>query len=469
MMVAKVFFVFFISSIICVCSNAQQKEDSIFIKKIYNESLTNGKAYTDLHYLCKKIGCRVSGSKQAQMAVDWTNALMKSYGFDTVYLQQIEVPNWKRGKKEKLYVRLLNPNKEVKDPFINMTPKITALGGSVGTNGKLDGDLIEVKSFDELKALGAEKVKGKIVFFNIKMDPTNIQTFKSYGGCVTQRVSGADEASALGAKAVIIRSVTLADDDHPHTGSVRYEDSVARIPAVAISTQTADQLSAKIKKGFKANITLELESKWLPDTISYNVIGEIRGSKSPEKIIAVGGHLDSWDIGEGAHDDGAGCIHSIESIRLLKQLGYKPNNTLRVVMFMNEENGLRGGKNYASIAKAKNEKHIAGIESDAGGLVPRGFSFEKKQFLDVAKSWAQLFKPYNIHYFELGGSGADMGQLSKDTDGALIGFVPDNQRYFDFHHSEADVFENVNRRELELGAATISSMIYLIDKYGFGK
>lgn len=467
MTVFKVLLFFFITIGLSNSLFSQNKDDSVFIKKIYNESLSNGKAYSDLHYLCKKIGCRVSGSKQAQMAVDWTNSLMKTYGFDTVYLQQITVPNWKRGKKEKLYVRMVNPNKEVKDPFINLTPKITALGGSVGTNGKLDGDLVEVKSFAELKALGAEKIKGKIVFFNMKMDPTNIQTFKSYGGCVTQRVSGADEASALGAKAVIIRSVTLADDDHPHTGSVKYADSVARIPAVAISTQAADQLSAKIKKGFSTNITLELESKWLPDTISFNVIGEIRGTKNPEKIIAVGGHLDSWDIGEGAHDDGAGCIHSIESVRLLKQLGYKPNNTLRVVMFMNEENGLRGGKNYASIAKEKNEKHIAGIESDAGGLVPRGFSFEKKEFLDVAKTWSALFKPYNIHYFELGGSGADIGQLSKDTDGALIGFVPDNQRYFDYHHSESDVFENVNRRELELGAATISSLIYLIDKYGF--
>jgi hypothetical protein len=301
------------------------------------------------------------------------------------------------------------------------------------------------------------------------MDPTNIQTFKSYGGCVTQRVSGADEASALGAKAVMIRSVSLAHDDHPHTGSVNYKDSVTRIPAVAISTQAADALSEKIKNGFKPKVVLELECKWMPDTISFNVIGEIRGNKTPDKIIAVGGHLDSWDIGEGAHDDGAGCIHSIESVRLLKQLGYKPNNTLRVIMFMNEENGLRGGKSYASISKEKGEKHLAGIESDAGGLVPRGFSFEKKQFLDVAKGWAGLFKPYNIHYFELGGSGADIGQISKDTDGALIGFVPDNQRYFDYHHSESDVFENVNQRELELGAATISSLIYLIDKYGWSR
>ncbi|HLP10874.1 MAG TPA: M28 family peptidase [Flavobacteriales bacterium] len=454
--------------IIMFCSFSlfsQTKEDSVFLKKIFNESLSRGRAYTDLRYLCKKIGCRVSGSKQAQKAVDWTNQLMREYGFDTVYLQQIEVPNWKRGKKEKIYVRQTNPNKEVMDPFVNSSPKMTALGGSVGTNGKMQGEVVMVKSFDELKALGADKVKGKIVFFNMVMDPTNIQTFKSYGGCVTQRVSGADEASALGAKAVIIRSVTLAHDDHPHTGSVKYDGVVPKIPAVAISTQAADNISEKYERGYKTTVDLELECKWMPDTISYNVVGEIRGKTHPERIIAVGGHLDSWDIGEGAHDDGAGCIHSIESVRLLKVLGYQPNYTLRVVMFMNEENGLRGGKNYASIAKAKKEIHAAGIESDAGGLVPRGFSFEKAEFRDKALAWKELFKPYNIHYFELGGSGADIGQLSGETDGALIGFVPDNQRYFDYHHSPSDVFENVNRRELELGAATISSLIYLIDKY----
>lgn len=468
----KIFLTTILFCLLFFANHAQSSyEDSIFLRKIFDEELTNGRSYEDLRYLCKKIGARISGSNQAQMAVDWTFSLMKGYGFDTVYLQQITVPNWKRGKTELLQINSLNPDKDkkTKSPYSIYKPEITALGGSVGTNGKLKGEVIVVNSFEELKSLGKEKVSGKIVLFNMPMDPKFIKTFHAYGGCVIQRVHGADKASALGAKAIMIRSVTHAHDDHPHTGSMHYNDSVPRIPGVAISTNMADQLAKEYKKGHSLTATMELSCKWLSDTISYNVIGEIRGTKSPEKIIAVGGHLDSWDIGEGAHDDGAGCMHSIESVRLLKQLGYRPNYTLRVVMFMNEENGLRGGKNYASIAKEKKEEHIAGIESDAGGLVPRGFSFEKDVYLEKVKSWSNLFKPYNIHYFEKGGSGADIGQIRDFTNGALIGFSPDPQRYFDYHHAETDVFENVHQRELELGCATISSLIYLIDKYGWGQ
>jgi len=445
---------------------AQYQTDSVTIKKIYNEELANGKAYEDLRYLCKKIGCRISGSKQAQQAVDWTKSLMESYGFDTVYLQKVEVPNWKRGKEKDLYVRQVNPDTRVKDPVSARKLKISALGGSVGTNGKMQGELIEVQSMDELKKLGREKVQGKIVFFNIKMDPKNVFTFHSYGSCVVQRVWGADQASALGAKWVIIRSCTMAHDENPHTGSMVYKDSVARIPAAAISTQSADWISSGMKKGYSYNVDFEMNCRWEKDTVSYNVIGEIKGSEHPEKIIAVGGHLDSWDIGEGAHDDGAGCIHSIEALRLLKQIGYKPKNTLRAVMFMNEENGLRGGKGYAAIAKEKGEQHIAGIESDGGGNVPRGFSCEKAHHAKSMQQWSELFKPYNVHYFEKGHSGADIGPLREHSDAALIGFVTDPQRYFDYHHSAADVFENVHQRELELGCATISALIYLIDKHG---
>lgn len=459
---------FFVSALflgILARTNAQTA-DSIFIRKIYDEALTKGRAYEDLRYLCKKIGARISGSQQANKAVDYTKSLMEKYGFDTVYLQKINVPNWKRGKKESLQIKAFNPDPKVKSPNSGFAPKITALGGSVGTNGKLEADVVLVNSFEELHKLGKDAIKDKIVFFNLKMEPKNIRTFKSYGGCVIQRVAGADEASKYGAKGVMIRSVTHAHDDHPHTGTVRYQDSVPRIPAVAISTNSADYLESLIQRKHKIKAVMQLECEWRKDTISYNVIGELRGSVNPEKIIAVGGHLDSWDIGEGAHDDGAGCIHSIEAVRILKALNYRPKNTLRVVMFMNEENGLRGGKGYAEIAKEKNEFHIAAIESDAGGLVPRGFSTEKEEYANQLRSFAPLFKPYDVHYFETGGSGADIGQLRGITKGALIGFVPDSQRYFDYHHAETDVFENVHQRELELGCATISALMYLIDSRG---
>lgn len=450
----------------CNLASAQYKTDSITIKKIYNEELSNGRAYEDLRYLCKNIGARISGSKQAQKAVEWSKSLMESYGFDTVYLQQVMVPNWKRGKEKELYVREFNPNPRVKSPVANRKIKMVALGGSVGTNGKMNGELVEVKSMEELRNLSREKAQGKIVFINLPMDPLNIFTFYSYGGCVVQRVYGADEASKLGAKGVIIRSCTMAHDDHPHTGTLVYNDSVPRIPAAAISTQSADWISAGMKKGFTYNVDFEMNCRWEKDTISYNVVGEIRGSDKNAKIIAVGGHLDSWDVGEGAHDDGAGCVHSIEALRLLKQIGYKPKNTLRAVMFMNEENGSRGGMRYAEIAKEKGEQHLAAIESDAGGNVPRGFSGEEEHHIKSIRQWAELFKPYAVHYFEKGWSGVDIGPLREHSDAALIGFVPDSQRYFDYHHSPADVFENVHQRELELGCATIAALVYLIDKYG---
>ena len=455
-----IFFQFIVTALIA------QPEDSVFIRKIYTESLTNGKSYEDLRKLCKNIGNRISGSKQANKAVDYTYQLMKDYGFDTVYKQQIMVPNWKRGKKQELLIRDLNNHQPNQEPMAVYKPKITALGGSVGTAGLMSGDVVMVNSFDELKLLGKDKINGKIVFFNIKWEHYHIHTFKGYGSCVVQRSIGADAASKFGAKAVMIRSVTPANDENPHTGSLHYTDSVARIPAFAVSTNYADKIEASINKGHKIIAEVQMNCEWKADTISYNVIGELKGLKNPENIIAVGGHLDSWDIGEGAHDDGAGCIHSIEAVRLLKTLGYVPNNTLRVIMFMNEENGLRGGKHYAQVVKNKNEKHIAAIESDAGGLVPRGFSTEKEEYVNALKKFAPIFKPYGLHYFEKGGSGADVGQMSGSTDGALIGFVPDSQRYFDYHHAATDVFENIHKRELELGCASISTLMFLIDKKG---
>lgn len=449
------------------CLNGlSQEHDTIVLRKIYDIALAEGHAYKNLHYLCKNIGHRLSGSPQAQKAVEWGKKLMEEYGFDKVYLQEVKVPNWKRSKIERAsMVTVANNDTKKKTP--PMKVKITALGGSVGTKGKISAEVIEVKSFDELEKLGKEKIKDKIVFFSQPMEPRNILTFKSYGGCVHQRVEGADMASKYGAKAVIIRSVTHAHDDHPHTGSIHYNDSVPRIPGAAVSTQTAEILSEKLAKGQKVMFSLELGCQWKPDTTSYNVVGEITGSKFPDQYIIVGGHLDSWDIGEGAHDDGAGIVHSIEALRIIKASGIRPLHTIRAVLFMNEENGMRGGYKYAELAKEKNELHIAAIESDRGGLVPRGFATEKKEHLEKMREWKGLLKPYELDYFELGGSGADIGPLRKNGNNvALIGFVPDSQRYFDFHHAETDVFENVNRRELELGAAAITSLIYLIDKYG---
>ncbi len=431
--------------------------DSVFIRKIYDEALLRGKAYEDLRQLCKDVGPRLSGSSEAQMAVEWSERKMKSYGFDKVYLQEIKVPHWERGTKESAWLRLENGE------LIKL--HLLALGGSIGTNGLLSGEVVEFKTLDQLKSTKKNQVEGKIVFLNQPMDAAQIQTFKAYGLCYGIRGNGAVEAGKLGAKAVVIRSLGLPIDEHPHTGSMHYEENVLRIPAGALSTKDADLLSKKLKEG-KTELVLEMDCRNFPDAVSYNVIGEMKGTEFSNEIITFGGHLDSWDAGEGAHDDGAGVIHCLEALRILKELKYKPKHTLRVVFFMNEENGNMGGKSYATWVKEKGEKHIAALESDRGGFAPRGFGCDGTDSqVAFLQSLASNFKNYDLHIFEKGYGGVDIGPLKDSFPGIpLFGFVPDSQRYFDFHHAPSDVFENVNKRELELGAAAIASFVYLLDK-----
>ena len=434
--------------------NAQN--DSVFIRKIYDEALLRGRAHEDLRQLCKDIGARLSGSAEAQMAVEWSEKKMKEYGFDKVYLQEIKVPHWERGTKESAWIRTKS-GKLIKLHLL-------ALGGSIGTNGILQGEVVEFKTIDELKKASEIQVKGKIVFLNQEMDAAQIQTFKAYGACYAIRGNGAVEAGKLGAKAVVIRSLGLPLDDHPHTGSMHYEIDIARIPAGALATKDAQLLSDELKKG-KTELVLEMDCRVFPDATSYNVIGELTGSRFPNEIITFGGHLDSWDTGEGAHDDGAGVIHCLEALRILKTMNYKPLHTLRVVFFMNEENGNMGGKSYATWVKEKGEKHIAALESDRGGFAPRGFTCDGSEAqVTFLKTFAPLFKEYDLHIFDKGYGGVDIGPLKDAFVGIpLFGFVPDSQRYFDFHHAPSDVFENVNKRELELGAAGIASFVYLLD------
>lgn len=442
--------------LLCGTSFAQTS-DSIFIRKIYDEALSRGRAYEDLRSLCKDIGARLSGSAEAQMAIEWSKRKMESYGFDKVYLQEIIVPHWERGTKESGWMRQ-HDGKLIKVHLL-------ALGGSIGTNGVLEAEVIEFKHLDDLKKADRSKVEGKIVFLNQPMDEQQISTFKAYGGCYAIRGTGAVEAAKLSAKAVIIRSIGMPIDDHPHTGSMHYEDDVERIPAAAVSTQDAEHMSTLMKNG-KMRFILEMDCRSYPDAPSFNVIAEITGKSKANEIITFGGHLDSWDTGEGAHDDGAGVIHCLEALRILKVLNYKPEHTLRVVFFMNEENGNMGGKTYASWVKEKGEKHVAALESDRGGFSPRGFHCDgPDEYVQLIASFATLFKPYELHVLEKGYGGVDIGPLKNEFEGIpLFGFVPDSQRYFDFHHAPSDVFENVNKRELELGAAAIGAFVYLLDR-----
>ncbi|MBS9461608.1 M20/M25/M40 family metallo-hydrolase [Flagellimonas sp. 389] len=438
-----------------------QSDDEKQLRAIYDKALTNGKAYDWLNHLSNQIGGRLSGSIQAQQAIDYTKKQLDSIGLDRVWLQPVMVPKWVRGTPEFAYI-------ETK-PGLTTNVPICALGGSVATpDGGLKANIVEVQGIEDLEKLGKDKIAGKIVFYNRPMDPTKISTFSSYSGCVDQRYSGAAEAGKYGAAGVIVRSVNLRLDDYPHTGSMSYGDTPVskRIPAAAISTKGAELLSTTLTLNPDIKFYFKQNCKQFDDVQSYNVIGEIKGSTYPNEIMIVGGHLDSWDLGDGSHDDGAGVVQSMDVLRLIKANGYKPKRTLRVVLFMNEENGLRGGNKYAEVAKSKKENHVFALESDAGGFTPRGFSFDcTNENFDQVLGWEKLFEPYLIHMFVKGGSGADIGPLKTD-DLVLAGLRPDSQRYFDHHHAENDTFEHVNKRELELGAATMASLVYLFDKYG---
>ena len=437
------------------------KQDSITLKNLYTTSLLNGKSYEWLDYLSNEIGGRLSGSHEAEMAVKYVEASLNELGLDKVWLQPVMVPKWTRGFKEYAYIET--------ELGQTTTTDICALGGSVATPELgLKAEVIEVKALSELATLGKEKVQGKIVFYNRPMQADLIHTFEAYGGCVDQRYSGAKEAAKYGAVGVLVRSMNLRQDDLPHTGTMSYGDLPVsqRIPAAAISTNGAEYLSGLLKLQPTLKFYFKQNCKVFNDVQSYNVVGEITGSTYPNKFMVVGGHLDSWDLGDGSHDDGAGCVQSMEVLRLLKEINYKPKHTLRVVLFMNEENGLRGGNKYAAEAKRKGENHVFALESDSGGFTPRGFSFDAdEENMAQVQSWKSLFKPYLIHYFEKGGSGADIGPLKKEGM-VLAGLRPDSQRYFDYHHAANDTFDAVNKRELELGAATMASLVYLFDKYG---
>ncbi len=436
------------------------QEDEKALKSIYDNSLSNGMSYIWLEHLSNNIGGRLSGSEGAQKAVEYTQSELLKLGLDKVWLQAVMVPKWVRGEKETGFVASNNQRYEL---------NICALGGSIATpEDGLLGNVIEVQGIEDLKSKGAAIVKGKIVFFNRAMDETLIQTFQAYGGCVDQRYAGAMEAGKLGALGVIVRSPNLRLDDFPHTGSMTYGDLPVeqRIPSATISTNDSEMLSSFLKKDKDLKLGFKQNCEQLDDVESFNVIGELTGSEFPNEYIVVGGHLDSWDLGDGSHDDGAGVVQSMEVLRLMSLRETRPKRSIRVVLFMNEENGLRGGKKYAEQAKLNNEIHVMALESDSGGFTPRGFSFDcsDKEFAQV-KSWEPLFKPYLIHYFEKGGSGADIGPL-KSEGMVLAGLRPDSQRYFDYHHTAIDTFDAVNKRELELGAATMTSLIYLYDKYG---
>ena len=431
------------------------------ISKIYDYALNNAKSYEWLDFLCNQIGGRLAGTLNAERAVQWGKNELNKLGLDRVYLQKVMVPKWVRGSFE--YASIITA------PGMSINVPVCALGGSIPTPSYgLRAQVVEVKSFDELESLGKEKIKGKFVFFNKAMPKNFIDTFSAYKNTVDIRHQGARKAAKLGAVGVIVRSINLRLDDYPHTGNMSYGDipNNMRVPAAAISTNGAQLLSSMLSLNDDLYFYLKQDCKNYPEVLSHNIIGEIKGSKFPKDIIVIGGHLDSWDLGDGAHDDGAGIVQSMEVLNIFKQLNYSPKRTIRVVLFTGQKNGLRGGKKYAKIAKQNNEKHLFVLESDVGGFSPRGFSFEADnyQFKNI-NNWQNYFKPYQTDSFSLIKKESTISPLrGKNT--VLSYLKTDSQRYFDYHNAATDVFQAVNKRELELGAASIASLIYLVDQYG---
>jgi carboxypeptidase Q len=442
-----------------ISKQQQYQNDSTVVSRLATILLTNSTGYEDLRILCKTIGHRLSGSTAAAKAVEWGKNTLINAGCDRVYLQPVLVPKWVRGQEE-AQVIMQDGQK------LNL--EALGLGNAVGTTADgLEAKIVEVRNMEELEQLGVENISGKIVFFNHEWRQGVINPFKEYGGCVEYRWAGPSKAAKYGAVGVIIRSAGSGYDNFAHTGSMRYDTLYNKIPAMAISYLMAEKLQRMVRAKQIRAVRMFSNSHFEPDVLSYNVIGELTGTDAGKEIITIGGHLDSWDVGEGAHDDGAGVVQSIDVLRAFKKLGIKPRRTVRCVLFMNEENGLRGGKEYARVAKLNKENHILAIETDAGGSSPRGFSLSMdKTKKEKVLGWKNIFYPLGVYDFAEEGGGADIGPLQQAFNTPLMGLEPDPQNYFDLHHTNKDVFEEVNRRELTMGSVAIAAMVYMVCEHG---
>jgi hypothetical protein len=418
--------------------------------------LKNSRAYDHLSYLSDKVGPRLSGSQNAEKAVRWTTEQFRSWGID-VRNERVMVPHWVRGVERG---RLVSHDQ----PLV-----LTTLGGSVATPaGGITADVVEVTSYEELEKLGRAKIAGKIVYYHAAFDMGLVESgraFEAYGKAVQFRGLGASRAAEYGAVAAVIRSVATASLRSPHTGSMRYEEGKPKIPAAALATEDGDLVHRLLARGERVRMHLTLTPRTLPDVPSANVIAEIRGSEHPEEIVLIGGHLDSWDLGTGAIDNGSGCAMVMETMRVIKELGLRPKRTIRAVLFMNEENGLRGGRAYFAGAARREElhRHIAAIESDAGAATPTGFitTYEGKSLeaLQFRTNVLQRIAP--MKFTSSKHTGADTTPL---VDAGIPGFglVPEPRHYFDYHHSAADTLDKVDPQALAQNTAAIAGLAWIL-------
>ena len=407
------------------------------------------RAWERLAEVADRFGPRPAGSKSLEDAIDWSIATMRADGLTDARREKVMVPNWRRGKES---LRIVAP--------VQRDLRILGLGGTVGTKGTLRAPLMVVSSLEELDKRGNE-AKGRIVLVNHEMPSyDHEQDDSGYGTAVRPRSEGASRAAKYGAVALLIRSVTAVSLDTPHTGAMRYDEAVRKIPAAAVTVEGAEFLARMAARG-SVEVGLQLGARALPDVASANAIAEIRGREKPEEVVVIGGHIDSWDVGDGSSDDAAGCVMAMEAALMLKELGLVPRRTIRVVLFTNEEYGLRGAKEY--FAAHGEEKHVAAIESDSGAGAPRGFGVASKDPAVVAgvQRFAKLFTGLGADDIDKGWGGADISPLMEN--GVLgLSLRPEGSHYFDLHHSPADTVDKIDPEHLQRNAAAFALMAYIL-------
>lgn len=445
--------------LVAVSAAAQSSQQTA--QRIIDHTLANSRAYEHLSYLTDTIGPRLSGSRGAELAVRWTTQQLRSWGIDTRN-ETVIVPHWVRGAERG---HLPSHN--------NQQIVLTALGGSIATRAEgITAEVVEITSYDQLAQLGRAKIAGKIVFYNAPMDMQLVESgraFEAYGKAVIFRGRGASRAAEFGAVAAVVRSVASGSLRTPHTGGMSYDPKHPKIPAAAITTEDADLIHRLLAKGDRVRMHLVLTPRTLPDVASANVIAEIRGSEHPEQIVVIGGHLDSWDLGTGAIDNGSGVSMVMETMRVLKELGIRPKRTIRAVLFMNEENGLRGGRTYFANAAKREElhRHVAAIETDAGAATPTGFitTLEGRNLEQIQTRLRVLSRVAPMTFSSSKHTGADTSPL---TDAGIPGFglVPNPRHYFDFHHTPADTLDKVDPKALAQNTAVIAATAYLLAEDG---
>ena len=412
-------------------------------ERLITASLADTSAYNRLAYLCDTFGPRLSGTQNLENAIDWILKELEKDSLSNVHGEKVKVPSWVRGKES---ARLIKPF--AKDL------SILGLGGSIGTRrAGIRGEVIVVDSFEELDER-KEEVKGKFVLYNA--------AFTNYGETVQYRYKGAQAAAKYGAIASLIRSVGPWSMNTPHTGVMAYSDTIPEIPHAALTMEDAMMLSRIHNQGNKIILELKMEARMTADKYSRNVIAELPGSEFPEEIVVLGGHIDSWDVGQGAHDDAGGCLAAWHAVKLIKKLGLKPRRTLRVVMWTNEENGGRGNKAYRDTHMTELDNHVVAIESDAGVFKPKGFGFSGSvEAMDIVRKISQLLINLDADEITEGGRAADVAPLN-DEGVPVMSLKVDGSKYFWYHHTNADTFDKVEQDELNRCVSAMAIMAFVL-------